>query len=283
MNCEKCNKTNFTSEDMKTDDVLRIISQACDLGLRHIHFTGGEPTIHEDFIEMIKYCKDRGLRVDASSNGMFDRLTAEKICEAGLDSINISWDFIDKKPQSLDFNELKNQVFINHMVMPSNYRELPSFLEYVANHYPNVLDIQLMPPRGGATLFTKKEIDDYNNNIAKEAFVRTVGKYQMVDAKVLLVLADKEAVEGIYHKKIDWPCHRARSELRVGTKGFTTCTYLYRDGHVLCGLDKSTKEAWDLCKGMYKASSPPIPGMCDKSCSPEVCYFNYFVEEGLKN
>lgn len=277
MACLKCNRINFTFEDMKTDDILRIINEACELGLKHIHFTGGEPTLHPDFVEILKICRSKDLRIDMSTNGKFDIKLAKQIVDAGINSINISWDFIDIVPQCIDFIfNFSVDIFLNHMVMPSNYKELPSFLLHIKKNYSKIIDIQLMPPRGSAEKFTKEQIEDFKNTVALCAQIYSEDRFPMVKEKVSTML-DYEADKGIYHQKIEWPCHRSKSELRVGSKGFTTCTYLYRDGHVTCGLDKSVKEAWEMCK-IECQGSPPIKEMCDLSCSPEVSSFNQFVE-----
>jgi MoaA/NifB/PqqE/SkfB family radical SAM enzyme len=281
MNCTKCNKKNFTFQDMETETVLRIIDEACELGLKHVHFTGGEPTLHPDFVKIIAHCKDKNLRIDMSSNGTFSKELFLQLVDAGINSINISWDFILKRPKCISFiRDLKIQnvdIFLNHMVMPENYIELPTFLLLMTN-YSFIKDIQLMPPRGSAQKFSKEQIKEYNKLIRHNVFMNN--RFPMVKAKVFNILADKRADEGIYHDEITWPCHRSKSELRVGTKGFVTCTYLYRDGHVTCRLDKSVKEAWEICKQECKGN-PPIKDMCDYSCSPEVCYFNKNVELAL--
>lgn len=279
MNCPKCNKVNFTFEDMGTYDILRIIEEACALGLKHVHFTGGEPTMHPDFIGIVQYCRDHGLRIDMSTNGKFDDTYTEKLVKAGIDSINVSWDFIDKIPECFT-GTFPSEVrwFINHMVMPSNYKELPSFLEHIKQFYPYIVDIQLMPPRGTADKFTEEQrLDYYTKTVVQDSYYISKNRFPMVEKKVFGILLDKKATEGIYHTPITWPCHRSKVELRVGPKGFATCTYLYRDGHITCDLTHSVKEAWELCQSECKGA-PPIPSMCDYSCSPEVANFNFFVE-----
>jgi hypothetical protein len=99
----------------------------------------------------------------------------------------------------------------------------------------------------------------------------------MVAAKLDEILSYPGTDKGVYHQAIKWPCHRSKQELRVGSKGFSTCTYLYRDGYTSCGLNKSVKEAWDICK--EECLKAPPSSMCETSCSPEVANFNYFVEE----
>lgn len=277
--CPKCNKTNFTFQDMEYKDIIRILLQASDLGLTHIHFTGGEPTMHSNFLDIVRLCKDLKLRIDMSTNGKFDYYYAKELVRSGMDSINISWDFINEKPDCLCFiQDLDVPCFINHMVMPSNYLELEKFLVVVKNEYPSIVDIQLMPPRGTADKFNLDQIDYFNKIIAPVCFEFS-NRFPMVAYKIKSMLPES-SVKGIYHIPIKWPCHRSKSELRVGTKGFTTCTYLYRDGHTSCGLETSVKDAWEQCKRECRVSSPK-PEMCEYSCSPEVTNFNYFVEKEL--
>jgi len=285
MNCIKCNKRNFTFEDMKSEDVVRIINESCDLGLKHIHFTGGEPTLHADFVDFVKLCRSKDLRIDMSTNGMFNYEMGKSLVDAGINSINVSWDYIDKEPECISFiGDFPIKVFLNHMVIPDNYDKLCDFLLHVFN-LKFIEDIQLMPPRGDAQKFTKEQINDFcqavdKSHVLSRSIVSGKRRFPMVAYKICDLLTDSEADKGIYHERISWPCHRSKAELRVGCKGFVTCTYLYRDGHITCGLDHSVKDAWEKC--MIECESiPPVKHMCDFSCSPEVCYFNYFVENRM--
>lgn len=283
MNCPKCNKTNFTFQDMDTDTIMRVITEACDLGLKHVHFTGGEPTMHPDFISIVQECKNRNLRIDMSTNGKFDNDYADKLVGAGIDSINVSWDFMDMVPLCFSGNEVNSKVrwFVNHMVMPSTYLELSEFLSFIKEKYPFIIDIQLMPPRGTAKKFSEEELMSLEyTDLLEKCYNISKNRFSMVESKIFTILSDPGASKGIYHNFIKWPCHRSKVELRIGTKGFATCTYLYRDGHVTCDLNHSVKEAWEMCQEECKGS-PPIPSMCDYSCSPEVANFNYFVENRL--
>lgn len=283
LSCPKCNKVNFTFEDMKASDIIRIIKEAHSLGLKHIHFTGGEATMHPNFIEILGLCKTLGLRTDMSTNGKFSLEYESRLLDSGLDSANVSWDFVDVIPECFYRpSPVKNMVtwFVNHMVMPSNYLELPAFLKLMKDKYKFVVDIQLMPPRGTATKFTKDQIEYFYKYVVPECLEISRVRYPMVENKLEEILSDPRATEGIYHQEIKWVCHRSKNELRVGTKGFSTCTYLYRDGHVTCDLSKSVAEAWQLCiEECMKA--PPMPHMCPYSCSPEVTNFNYFVEQAF--
>jgi hypothetical protein len=272
---------------MPTEKVLSILEQALALGLKHVHLTGGECTLHEGLPIFVDWCAERNIRIDLSSNGEFEEDKYKEISRAGLDSINISWDFIDQPPKCIGFvSQYSPLVFVNHMVMPSNFCRLPDFLREIRANYPFVVDIQLMPPRGTAKKFTDLEVAYFNKEIAVPAYLEAFDqgkpiRFPMVEAKVLEMLGPL-AYQGVYHPVIKWPCHRMKGELRVGCKGYSACTYLYRDGKILAGPEVSVADAWTTCKKTCEAS-PPLPGMCDWSCSPEVSCFNLLVELGLKS
>jgi len=279
LSCEKCNKRSFENRDMPFDKVIEIINQGKALGLRHIHFTGGEPTLYPEFHEVVRHCVSKGIRVDMSTNGYFNEDVMKKIVDAGINSINVSWDDIWKKPPCIDFVfDYDRDIFLNHMVMPSSYFKLVDFLIYVMQ-YPKIVDVQLMPPRGDAEKFTKSQINAFNVCVSPRVFEISKHRFPMVQRKILYLL-DDGATEGIYHRPIDWTCHRSKMELRVGNKGYSTCTYLYRDGLQMCSLDKSVEEAFEICKRKCAKKGKPTE-MCDQSCSPEVAYFNYNVEKAI--
>jgi molybdenum cofactor biosynthesis enzyme MoaA len=286
-NCVKCNRTSFTSDEMPTLKVLSILEQALALGLRHVHLTGGECTMHDGLPIFVDWCSERNVRIDISTNGEFDENKYGDIARAGLDSVNISWDFIEQVPKCIGFvSKYAARVFVNHMVMPSNFSKLPDFLRKIKTDYPFVADIQLMPPRGTAKKFSDIDVAYFNKEVAVPAYLEAFDRdrrirFPMVEAKVLEMLGPL-AHQGIYHPMIRWPCHRMKGELRVGCKGYSACTYLYRDGLILAEPDVSVAGAWAICKEACK-SSPPIPSMCDWSCSPEVSCFNLLVELGLKS
>lgn len=57
----------------------------------------GEPLLHKDLSEMIKYCKDKKMRVRIATNGtILDKKKAKDMLEAGLDLIIFSFDAITK-------------------------------------------------------------------------------------------------------------------------------------------------------------------------------------------
>ncbi|HAJ56650.1 MAG TPA: hypothetical protein DCL35_02645 [Candidatus Omnitrophica bacterium] len=65
---------------------LRNIRNYAQKGARHITLTGGEPSLHPDFLDMIRLAKGMGLTVYVSSNG--GKFASGRFCRAALPHID---------------------------------------------------------------------------------------------------------------------------------------------------------------------------------------------------
>jgi len=79
----------------------RLISLSAELakaGTKHVHWTGGEPTIRPDLPEIISHYQQTGITCNITSNGT--RMTeefADRLCTAGLNAIAMSLESSDEK------------------------------------------------------------------------------------------------------------------------------------------------------------------------------------------
>lgn len=79
----------------------KIIDQAAELEILHLHFSGGEPLLRPDLEILIQYANKHGLYTNLITSGLpcaEDRL--KKLSEAGLDHIQLS--FQDVESESAD-------------------------------------------------------------------------------------------------------------------------------------------------------------------------------------
>jgi radical SAM protein with 4Fe4S-binding SPASM domain len=92
INCSHCYNQRRESAELNTGDWKKIIKILWDNGIPHVDFTGGEPTLREDLLELIAYAEDLGIITGLLTNGV--RLADEKFVarlkEAGLDYVQIT-------------------------------------------------------------------------------------------------------------------------------------------------------------------------------------------------
>lgn len=137
-NCLMCQRVSL-KVPLKDMD-LSLYKQVIDKleGIKEIILTGwGEPLIHPDLLEMIKYAKKKGKWVSLTSNGsLLTRDFAKKIIQAGLDSISFSIDEI-KAPKGSLAHPVTSQI-----------RNVENFLKLRKGKKPEVV-IQTTLHKGG--------------------------------------------------------------------------------------------------------------------------------------
>jgi MoaA/NifB/PqqE/SkfB family radical SAM enzyme len=72
-NCIFCSESDqlqrFKNKFVAKEEILKRLQKYCKRGFEHVSFTGGEPTLHPDFVEIIRTAKSLGYRTYVSSNG----------------------------------------------------------------------------------------------------------------------------------------------------------------------------------------------------------------------
>jgi molybdenum cofactor biosynthesis enzyme MoaA len=85
---------NRTIKELSLKEIKGIIDIWCiDQPLENIRFSGGEPTLHKDIVEIVKYAKIKGIkRIAISSNGSNKTELYKELIEAGCNDFSISLD-----------------------------------------------------------------------------------------------------------------------------------------------------------------------------------------------
>jgi PqqA peptide cyclase len=79
------------SNELSTEEWLRVIGELADLGVLQIHFSGGEPTARKDLVQMIARATEVGLYSNLITSAvMLTRDKLEALLEAGLCHVQIS-------------------------------------------------------------------------------------------------------------------------------------------------------------------------------------------------
>ncbi len=96
LQCPYCSNptdfANFLKNELSTSEWMRVFEEARELGALQLGFSGGEPLLREDLVELVGCAKDLGYYTNliTSSVGMDEEKLSE-LKKAGLDHIQISF------------------------------------------------------------------------------------------------------------------------------------------------------------------------------------------------
>ncbi|GGF99809.1 coenzyme PQQ synthesis protein E [Rhodococcoides trifolii] len=94
LHCPYCSNPvemdNFRNE-LTTEEWQRVITEAAELGVLQLHFSGGEPLQRRDIVELVQHASNLGLYTNLITSGLgFSPRRAEELRDAGLDHIQVS-------------------------------------------------------------------------------------------------------------------------------------------------------------------------------------------------
>ena len=83
-----------SESELSTQEIISLIDQAAKIGMiMQITFTGGEPLLRKDILQLVRYSKKYNFFTKIDSNGaLLDAKRLNELKEAGLDRIGISID-----------------------------------------------------------------------------------------------------------------------------------------------------------------------------------------------
>jgi len=80
-------------DELTTEEGTRLLEQLAAFGVPVVLFSGGEPLLRPDLLELAAYAQELGLRTVVSTNGtQIDAATAEDMAAAGLSYVGVSLD-----------------------------------------------------------------------------------------------------------------------------------------------------------------------------------------------
>jgi radical SAM protein with 4Fe4S-binding SPASM domain len=91
--CPHCyNARSRTYPELSTQKWKKIIDRLWQINIPHLIFTGGEPTLRDDLVELITYAEHKGQITGLNTNGrrLSDQTYLEELVNAGLDHVQIT-------------------------------------------------------------------------------------------------------------------------------------------------------------------------------------------------
>jgi pyrroloquinoline quinone biosynthesis protein E len=88
--------------ELDTATWQRVLTEAADLGVVQVHFSGGEPLVRRDLADLVHHARQLDLYSNLSTGAtLADEATLESLKQAGLDHLQIS--LLDSQPDSNDW------------------------------------------------------------------------------------------------------------------------------------------------------------------------------------
>src|SRR5258706_9140516 len=90
------------NSELKTEDWVRVFAEAAQMGVLHVHLTGGEPLARTDLEELVAAANKAKLYTNLITSGLgLSRERLKRLVDAGLDHIQLS--FQDSQPERAEW------------------------------------------------------------------------------------------------------------------------------------------------------------------------------------
>ncbi|MHA1269837.1 MAG: radical SAM protein [Candidatus Helarchaeota archaeon] len=154
----------------------KLIKEAVDLGLEDLHLTGGEPTLHPNLLNFIKFCTDYSINIRLQTNGfLLNEDFLNKLKNAGLHKIMFSLDGDEKthdyirgkgsfKKVITAIESAKNigfEVRINTVICHENIMKVKKILHYIYKIKPHIYSLFMFSPIGKSKARNEKLITGF--------------------------------------------------------------------------------------------------------------------------
>lgn len=218
------------------EEIISLAKIASDVGFKHIKFTGGEPLIRKDVLEIVRGVKDSSdfLSRYMITNGVYLNGKAKPLKDSGLDHIVVSLDVATperfvavnggKKDNFYDVikgiedcvvNNLP--VTINTVLMRRNLDQLEGLTQIAANYGAKLKLIDLMEVKDGDNTFWKEqfvpfsEIEELLTGLSKSTDLEkpignlgaTMKSYKLKNGALVIT---RDAMMGAFYHESCNPC-----------------------------------------------------------------------------
>jgi radical SAM protein with 4Fe4S-binding SPASM domain len=223
--------------ELSTEEWIRILDQLWAIGIPHIVFTGGEPTLRNDLPELIRHAEQNGQITGLNTNGrrFRDAAYVQTLVDAGLDHVQITFESSD--PMIHDQmvgksgawqqtvagvqNAVSSSLYVmtNTTMLQTNVQTIPATLEYLGEMGLKTVGLNALIHSGRG---------------------RTVGT-GLPEEDLPAILSQAQEITSRFDQRLIWYtptqyCHFDPMELSLGVKGCTAALYnmcIEPDGEVI--------------------------------------------------
>lgn len=249
-------------EDKPPELWKKVIDDLYDLGIKKIHFSGGENFLYPYFTEILKYSKEKDLVNLINTNGSID---ISNILEYSNEFVFSLHGYKEVNDEITGFKgsfertianiekalNSGKKVSVNTVLIKENFENYKELYTYLNNKFNNLT----YSPTMAIPCYTGKKFDSFSVPINKEnmekylSYVRMIGKDKFVYKHGLYGLLGEE------EKAMQMPvCAAGKSKLIIKYDGNVYPCNFFQTEEFLCGnvFEDDMHKIWSEGKGFKK-------------------------------
>lgn len=225
--CAHCyNARSRNYPELSTEEWFKILDDLWKIGIPHIVFTGGEPTLRDDLPELIRHAEANGQITGINTNGrkLKDKSYLQKLIDAGLDHVQITFESHEEDIHDLmvchpgawqeTVTGLKNAVDSNLYLMTNT-----TMLTHNKTTIPNTLEF--LGQLGLKTIGLNALIYSGHGAIVGTG---------LSESELQPILESAQAITSKYQQRLIWYtptqyCNFDPTQMGLGIKGCTAALY----------------------------------------------------------
>lgn len=222
LNCPWCVdaviRTNYSGNYMTLDNVNKAITFAKEHDIQEFTLTGGEPTLHPNFVEIAKLIKANGFKLKIITNFVLSDVV--KSLDGVFDRITISY-YGQQLPENNEFK--KSQLVLSIILDASRFQKLED-LDYYIDNYENSFEVtfrtmwQVNDFCENQQISFLNELDKLESRVINRGRVCNYYRGHKI-SRIDLPKQDKEFGEPHYKMHVDGTIARDFADVYQDTKG----------------------------------------------------------------
>ena len=247
--------------DEKLDVWKKTIDKLYQIGVKYLHFSGGENFLYKDFKELIKYCHEKNFKILINTNGSFsiddiiDYVDDFVFSVHGLNEVHD--EIVNSKNAFLLVSEniekayKKNKnVVINTVLIKENFNNFQEIYYYFKDKFPNIkyAPTLAIPCKTGTDF--DSSILDINSDVVNKfnSVIHEIGEENIIYKHGFYGL--QESVRNI--SEFNMPvCAAGKSKMIIKYNGNVYPCNFFQTEDYLCGniFKDDINEIWNNGKG----------------------------------
>lgn len=162
-------------DELSTDEAKVMIDDLAQFGCPVLLFSGGEPTLRPDLVELMAYARSKGMRVVISTNGtLITQERAEEYAKVGLSYVGVSLDgsrevhdkfrgiegSFDRALEGIEHARNAGiKVGLRFTINRMNYQEIPKIFDLMEERHINRICLYHLVYAGRGSALMEEDLD----------------------------------------------------------------------------------------------------------------------------